>query len=235
MSEGQPESGERLRWERLGIRRASVLDLFCGAGGASMGYSHAGFKVVGVDLDPQPRYPFEFIQWDALDLSMPFLRQFDLIHASPPCQGFTAYKRRPNHVAPRENLIPAVREMLVESGVPYVIENVPRAPLERPFVLCGSMFGLDVRRHRLFEASFSVLEPECQHKVQTPRFKQATNRSNLRSTVEIGVWRIPLAVQQRAMGIDWMQLEELSEAIPPAYTTFIGGAFLAHPCVRSAA
>jgi DNA (cytosine-5)-methyltransferase 1 len=188
-----------------------------------MGLSRAGFDVTGVDIKPQPRYPFRFWQGDALLLSPQRLAAFDFVWASPPCQAFTAYKRRPNHVADRDNIIPMVREML-SAAKSWVIENVPGAPLESPVTLCGSMFGLDVRRHRLFEASFPLLAPSCQHGRQAPRFPQATNRKNKRRTVEVGVWRIPLDVQQRAMGIDWMELEELSQAIPPAYGEFIGRA-----------
>lgn len=192
-----------------------ALDLFCGAGGASMGLSRAGFEVVGVDVEPQPNYPFSFVQADALDVD---LDGFDFLWASPPCQPFTAYKRRPAHVAPRENLIPRVRSLLSGAGVPFVIENVTGAPLVDPVRLCGSSFGLDVRRHRLFETSFPVLAPPCAHGWQTPRFAPATNRSNLRSTVEVGVWRIPLDVQREAMGILWMTREELSQAIPPVFS-----------------
>jgi DNA (cytosine-5)-methyltransferase 1 len=186
-----------------------------------MGYWRAGFDVVGVDLAPQPRYPFAFVRGDALRPPVR-LESFDAIHASPPCQGFTAYKRRPGHVRPRENLIPPVREMLEASGKPFVIENVPGAPVYG-VTLCGSMFGLDVRRHRVFETNPPILlVPPCQHGDPRPRFAQATNRARQRRTVEVGVWRIPLAVQQRAMGVDWMGLEELSEAIPPAYTEWLG-------------
>lgn len=190
-----------------------------------MGLHRAGFEVVGVDLDEQPEYPFAYYRKDARAFP---LNGFDFIWASPPCQAFTAYKRRPAHVAPRPNLIPAMRLRLLEAGVPFVIENVPGAPLENPFTLCGSMFGLDVRRHRIFEASFPVLAPECRHELQTPRFAPATNRANLRSTVEIGVWRIPLEVQCKAMGIDWMSLPRLSQAIPPAYSEWIGRRVLEH-------
>ena len=181
----------------------------------------AGFHVTGVDIKPQPRYcGNRFIQADALVVGALY-PEFDFVWASPPCQGFTAYKRRPVHVKPRENLIPAVRSLL--RGAMCVIENVPGAPLEDPFTLCGSMFGLDVRRHRLFEAhGFTVLAPVCNHASQEPRFPPATNRTNRRRTVEVGVWRIPLEVQRKSMGIDWMDLEELSEAIPPAYSEFIG-------------
>jgi DNA (cytosine-5)-methyltransferase 1 len=195
-----------------------ALDLFCCAGGASKGLTLAGFDVVGVDLEPQPEYPFDFHQADALTFP---LNGFDLIWASPPCQHFTAYKRRPNHVAPKPNLIPAIRERLRASGVPFIIENVVGAPLESPTLLCGSMFGLDVQRHRIFETSFAVTPPSCDHSVWTPRYPQATNRANKRKTVEVGVWRIPLETQRAAMGIDWMSLEKLSQAIPPAYSMWL--------------
>ncbi len=204
-----------------------ALDLFCGAGGAAMGLHRAGFDVVGVDIKPQPRYPFTFAQGDAL--APPFdLRLFDLIWASPPCQAFTAYKRRPNHVPEYDDVIASVRSLLERSKARTVIENVPGAPLRNPVMLCGSMFGLDVRRHRLFETNFSLFTPTCDHASQAPRFPQATNRANKRRTVEVGVWRIPLHVQQKAMGIEWMQLTELSQAIPPAYSEFIGRWALKH-------
>jgi DNA (cytosine-5)-methyltransferase 1 len=197
-----------------------LLDLFCGAGGAAMGYQQAGFDVVGVDIVDQPRYPFVFHQADALTYP---LDGFDAVHASPPCQAFTAYRRKGHGVGDGyPDLIAPMRSRLQTSGLPYVIENVPGAPLENPVQLCGSSFGLDVRRHRLFESSLALLALLCDHGWQKPRFPCATNRLNLRRTVEVGVWRIPLQVQQRAMGIDWMTLEELSEAIPPAYTEHIG-------------
>lgn len=202
-----------------------ALDLFCGAGGASMGLHRAGFEVVGVDISPQPNYPFEFHQMDALETN-PW--DFDFVWASPPCQHSTAYKRRPGHVRPVDNLIAPTREILCGCKA-YVIENVEgaRESLRKPVTLCGSMFGLDVRRHRLFETNFPLPKVVCNHGVQFPRFAPATNRKNLRRTVEVGVWRIPLDVQQKAMGIDWMMLEELSAAIPPAYSEFIGRAAFA--------
>lgn len=194
-----------------------------------MGLHRAGFNVTGVDIELQPRYPFEFIRHDAFHVAEVPLQQFDLIWASPPCQGRTAYKRRPNHVAPvdTDGGIARIRRALDIRRIPYIIENVPGAPLLNPFTLCGSMFGLDVRRHRIFETSFPVTAPACRHELQRGSYPQATNRANRRRTVEVGVWRIPLEVQQRAMGVDWMQLEELSQAIPPAYSEFIGRAALA--------
>lgn len=201
-----------------------ALDLFCCAGGAGKGLAEAGFEVTGVDIVEQPRYPFRFILANALEVE---LEGYEFVWASPPCQRFTAYRRRAGHVAPRESLIPAVREKLRRWGGPYVIENVEGAPLETPVTLCGSMFGLDVRRHRIFECSFPVLAPPCDHSMWTPRFPPATNRTNLRKTVEVGVWRIPLETQQRAMGgLEWMELHELSQAIPPAYSKFLAQAWL---------
>lgn len=212
--------------------RPRLLDLFCGAGGAGVGYHRAGFDVVGVDLHPQPNYPFEFHQADALTFP---LEGVDAIHASPPCQHWTAYKRRPGHVGATEQLVNDVRSRLLDEALmtPYVIENVAGAPLLEPLMLCGSMFDppLDVQRHRFFELGIPHrahlplrVTPQwpCRHKIWAPRFPSATNRTNLRNTVEVGVWRIPLDVQQRAMDIDWMTREELSQAIPPAYTEWIG-------------
>lgn len=219
------------------VSKPRILDLFCGGGGAAMGYHRAGFEVVGVDIVDQPNYPFEFHRADALGLLRQSFCGFGpswvvgvtAIHASPPCQSFTAYRRKGRGVGDGyPNLIPQVRELLGGFAMPHVIENVHGAPLENAIMLCGSSFGLDVRRHRYFESNVPLEPKACNHSWQTPRFPPATNRTNLRSTVEVGVWRIPLEVQQRAMGIDWMTLPELSEAIPPAYTEFVGHQLLEH-------
>lgn len=217
--------------------RPRLLDLFCGAGGAAGGYRRAGFYVVGVDVHSQSRYAGdEFHQADALTFP---LEGFEAYHASPPCQLDCDYRRRGAGVGEGyPDLIAPTRERLEQTGRPYVIENVrgARAKLRNPMRLCGSSFGLDVRRHRYFESNVPMLVPPCDHSWQTPRFPGATNREPLsRCTVEIGVYRIPLAVQRAAMGIDWMTLEELSEAIPPAYTELIGGYLLAEFRTRSAA
>lgn len=213
------------------MSRPRLLDAFCCAGGAAMGYHRAGFDVVGVDIAPQPNYPFEFHQGDAVEFVAEHGHEFDAIHASPPCQSFTAYRRKGHGVGEGYlNLIPPARTALRTTGRPYVIENVEQARPELigPVRLCGSSFGLDLRRHRLFETSWPVVPPPCDHGWQTPRFPCATNRTNLRSTVEVGVYRIPLAVQRAAMGIDWTTLPELSQAIPPAYTEYVGASLLAH-------
>jgi len=226
------------------VSKPRALDLFCGAGGASVGLERAGFDVVGVDVVEQPDYPCEFVKGDALELlDVLDVSAFDLIWASPPCQFATAYQRRPDHVFDSPNLIPPTRERLERAGVPYVIENVEGARAELrgfedqgslfgessradPVLLCGSMFDLDVRRHRLFECSFLVRRRTCRHEHQARRFAPATNRTELRRTVEIGVWRIPLDVQQRAMGIDWITDKQvLSQAIPPAFSEYLANEY----------
>lgn len=208
-----------------------MLDLFSCAGGAAMGYQRPGFNIEGVDFKPQPRYPFKHHVADALTFLRQHGHEYDAIHASCPCQLFTAYRRRGAGVGDGYlNLIPATRELLKLTGRPWVIENVEaaRSELRSPVMLCGSSFGLDVRRHRLFEANTPLLVPPCAHSWQTPRFPPASNRVNLRKTVEVGVRRIPLDVQRKAMGIEWMTREELSQAIPPAYTELIGRQLLEH-------
>jgi DNA (cytosine-5)-methyltransferase 1 len=227
-----------------------LLDLFCGAGGAAMGYHRAGFDVVGVDIKPQPNYPFEFVQADALEvlsqgLERPHrgpypLDEFDAIHASPPCQAHVAGMAAANRALGREldhvDLIAATRELLRSTGLPYVIENVVGAPLERPVRLCGSSLGLDVRRHRLFETSFALMAPPCMHGVEDGDYwtswrpKGETRRAK---TVQVYGQAAEKHHWGPAMGIDWMTFDELAEAIPPAYTELIGHQLLQH--VRAAA
>lgn len=216
-----------------------LLDLFCCAGGAAKGYQRAGFHVTGVDLNPQPNYVGdEFHQGDALDYLAEHWREFDVVHASPPCQLLTAYRRKGHGVGEGYlNLIPETRRLLIATGLPYVIENVEQArrELRDPVRVCGSAFRLDVQRHRMFESNLPIVGTGCDHSIWTPRFPPATNRTNLRKTVEVGVWRIPLDVQRAAMGIDWMDLRELSEAIPPAYTGHLGAQlWQAFPVVEAA-
>ena len=209
-----------------------ILDLFCGAGGAGMGYHLSGFDVVGVDITNQKEYPFEFIEGDAIEYALSHGHEFDAIHASPPCQHFTKYGNCRKDIKDRyQDLLDPTRDVLKDSGVPYVIENVVGAPLIDPIVLCGSMFGLDVQRHRLFESNVKIKPPgKCNHKVWEPnRFPGGRSRERgharvlCRGTVEIGRWNIKIEVQQKAMGIDWIKnLRMLSQSIPPAYTKWIG-------------
>lgn len=213
------------------MSRPRLLDLFCGAGGAAVGYHRAGFDVVGVDIAPQPHYPFEFHQADALGFP---LEGFDAVHASPPCQHFTRYRNAVPDITERyADCLPATRERLETAGVPWVIENVPGAPLRNYIQLCGSAFGLDVRRHRLFEFAPWItppLAPPCQHGVWAERrFRSSSGRRPMsRFTCEIGSWDEPIEVQKAAMGVDWtVTVRELSEAIPPAYTEHVGGWLLA--------
>ncbi len=201
-----------------------LLDLFCGAGGAGMGYSRAGFDVVGVDIKPQPNYPFEFHQADALTFP---LDGFDAIHASPPCQAYSTLAAMHPDVEHPE-LIPQVRALVVAAGVPWVIENVEPAPLERRsnlfgahgVMLCGSMFGLGVergflRRHRVFETSFAVARPQCNHQGMAVGVYGHGGHSGKHRML----YKAEASI---AMDIDWMTRDELSQAIPPAYTEFIG-------------
>jgi len=215
-----------------------LLDLFCGAGGAGRGYHRARFEIVGVDIVDQPHYPFGLIQAEATLFAWSVCETrgaFDAIHASPPCQTFTAYKRRGGGVGEGyEDLIAPTREALAATGLPYVIENVAGAPLVNPVMLCGSSFGLDIRRHRYFETNWPLVGPPCNHAWQTPRFPQATNRTNKRSTVEVGAYRCA-HLAPAAMGIDWMTNDELSEAVPPAYTEFIGRQLMGYLRAKDAA
>lgn len=202
----------------MGGVRPQALDLFCGAGGASMGLHRAGFDVTGVDIKPQPRYPFRFVQGDAL--RPPFdLSQFDFIWASPPCQATSIGAKRWHKEWPQ--LIPAMRALLF--GQPLTaIENNERAPMRRDLILEGPMFGLKTFRRRMFELTFLILAPQSRG-VTGPRIDPAMvtcaghggHGSNA-----IGKWR-------EAMGIDWMSKAEMAQAIPPAYSEFVGRAALA--------
>jgi DNA (cytosine-5)-methyltransferase 1 len=206
-----------------------------------MGYYRAGFDVVGVDIKPQPHYPFEFWQADALDVlgaggiaGRP-VGNCDVVHASPPCQSYSksvSIENRKKH----PDLVAETRSLLKATGLPYIIENVPRAPLENPIQLCGSAFGLPIQRHRLFETNFPLMSPGCIHGAYERKYPPAWNR-----TTPLRVLSISGGYQKRqlsedfmeqhkaAMGIDWdISYNELSEAIPPVYTQFIGEQLLEH-------
>lgn len=200
-----------------------LLDLFCCAGGAGMGYHQAGFEVVGVDIEPQPRYPFPFIQADALSLDQRFLAWFDAIHASPPCQCHSLAQRIQGNDHP--DLVAPVRRRLIEAGRPYVIENVEGAPLVDPVTLCGAMFGLRTYRHRLFETSFALTAPtHPEHSAPLRKMGRPVGEHEFMHVVGnfSGV-----ALGREIMGMPWAARNELSEAIPPAYTRFIGEQLMA--------
>lgn len=213
-----------------------LLDLFCGAGGAGMGYHRAGFDVVGVDLAPQPNYPFPFLRADALELlAAGFWRGFDAIHASPPCQRYSlATGFHPEARANHPDLVEPTRELLQQAGRLYVIENVPGAPLRRDLVLCGEMFGLRIHRHRWFECG-GWTPMRLQH--QPHRLRGA--RTNCETGPGVARWVSGHYADHQdasdAMGIDWMTRDELREAIPPAYTELIGHQLAAHLAARFAA
>jgi hypothetical protein len=212
------------------VIRPLLLDLFCGAGGAGMGYYRAGFDVIGVDVKPQPRYPFPFIQGDALHPPVQ-LDDFDAIHASPPCQaglaGLAAVNRALGREYDHEDLVPQTRDMLRATSLPYVIEQpLKGARLRAPFVLCGSSFGLPIHRHRQFECNALLLAPACEHDRLTEKKYWTGYRPN-------GETRLSSVVQVYgngggreqwgpALGIDWMTPDEMTQAIPPAYTQWIG-------------
>jgi len=201
------------------VRKPKLLDLFCGAGGCAVGYAQAGFEVVGVDSAPQPHYPYRFIQADALAFP---LDGFDVIHASPPCQHYTAMlnhglsdKRR------HPDLVQATRKRLQALGRPYIIENVAGSPVLKSIMLCGAMFGLRVYRHRWFESNILLFQPE--HVRHVARIAHAGNVPTPEQ------FYCPVGHMgdkdgaQRAMGIDWMHTQsEIANAIPKAYTTYIG-------------
>ncbi len=200
-----------------------LLDLFCGAGGASKGYAQVGFQVVGVDIKHGKRYPYEYLRQDVMTLSVDFLGAFDVIHASPPCQLFSSTKHLRNAQgkgSSKLDLVEPIREMLVASGRPYVIENVLGAPLINPVTVCGSFFGLKVRRHRLFESNLEIVGTGCKHKEQG---RPIGIYGSMRDEIPSGGKTAETIEQAReAMGIDWMLWGELVEAIPPAYSQFIG-------------
>jgi DNA (cytosine-5)-methyltransferase 1 len=212
---------------RMGAReRPRLLDLFCGGGGASLGYYLAGFDVVGVDIKAQPRYPFAFFQADALEFAALYGYRFDAIHASPPCQAYSRLAaRHPEQDYP--DLIEPTRAVLLEADVPYVIENVPEAPLRDPVTVCGSHFSLgtdnyQLRRHRAFESNWPMLGRYCMHDdretISVAGHAGRAGRNGSGTSAE----------RREAMGIPWLPGDALSEAIPPTYAMFIGLQLIEH-------
>lgn len=234
------------------MRRRRLLDLFCCAGGAATGYARAGFDVFGMDINPQPRYPFPFFQCNALSAleamaahkrPLPFGREwlglgdFDVIHASPPCQRFSGLANRNGNADDWPDLVDPIRKWLDQIGLPYVIENVEGAPLVEPITLCGAMFPeLRVYRHRLFESNLPLVAPEhpkhaeltFTHDKRKAHYGQPLDLTTMRVQVT-GGGNAPVWAKREAMGgLDWMTGREVNEAIPPAYTEHLGRQVLAY-------
>lgn len=210
--------------------RPRMLDLFCGAGGAGMGYHRAGFDVVGVDIALQPNYPFEFHQADAIEYAIEHSDEFDAIHASPPCQGYSALAAVHGNEWPK--LYEPVKFVLEQTGKPYVIENVQGSPVRRDMTLCGEMFGLAVIRHRYFElGGWSGIAPA--HKPHRGRVAGMRHGEWFTgpyfAVYGEGGGKGTVPQWQQAMGIDWTNVRrEIAEAIPPAYTEHIGVQLIEH-------
>lgn len=215
------------------MSRPRLLDLFCGVGGASVGYHRAGFDVVGVDLVAQPEYPYEFHLRSALEFP---LDGFDAIAASPPCKRFTvagrvAASRSQTALFDRHpDLLGPTRERLAASGLPYIVENVPGAPLLDPVQCCGSSFGIAVRRHRLFESNIPLIGSVCDHHAQPhPVGVYGNGGAWTRKAPGGGGVKVAGADAAAALGIDWTDYQpSLSQAIPPAYTEFLGLQLMSH-------
>ncbi len=217
------------------------LDLYCGAGGCAVGYHRAGFTdIVGVDIKPQPRYPFAFVQGDALAYLAEHGHEFDAIHASPPCQRYSQATFCRGAREKHPDLVDPTRLLLTATGKPWVIENVERSPLGAFSVcLCGLMFGLKVFRHRLFESNVFLMgqrhQPHGSRRVGKDGFVcvaghggQLTGWAGSGTRVTVPADHRNKASWERAMGIDWMTRYELAQAIPPAYTEFIGRQLIDH-------
>lgn len=222
------------------MARPRLLDLFCCAGGAGEGYRRAGFDVIGVDIVRHARCPHPVITADATALPVEFIRMFDAVHASPPCQRFSDLAKRNGNAEEWLDLIGPIRDLLVASGLPYIIENVEGAPLINPVVLCGTMFpGLRVLRHRLFESNIALTAPHHgKHPLVFTHDKRKSHYGKLdqmEAFVQVtGGGNCSKAAAADAMGIDWMSKEELNEAIPPAYTEWLGAQLLAQIAQASA-
>ncbi len=228
-----------------------VLDLFCGAGGSAMGYWEAfseaygedNVEIVGVDFDVQPRYPFVFKQGDAMEWTAEQFREFDLVHASPPCQGYTTlsnrYKGKGGVADSHPLLIAPLREKLIYSGTHYIIENVTGATkeLHRPICLYGGTFGLGTDRPRLFECSFRPRSP-ARIKVEGVTIGVYGKMNGRKLFTRDDGTKVYAAANldeaSAAMGIDWMTWDELKEAVPPAYTKYLGEQFVEYVARQSA-
>ena len=213
-----------------------LIDVGCCAGAASMGYRRKGFAVTGVDIDPQPNYPFDFIQADLLDLDPQWIADnFDAGHISPPCQGYSGMSScRPGLADTYPRLISPARELFEAAGVPYIIENVEaaRSEMRDPIMLCGLMFGRELYRHRLFEASFPLPQPaHPEHTIPASKAGHWVPGTIMSIAGHVA----PVAKAREVMEVDWTTREELVEAIPPYYTEWVANHLLTEIEARAAA
>jgi DNA (cytosine-5)-methyltransferase 1 len=226
------------------MSRPKLIDPFCGAGGASMGYHRAGFEVAGIDMADQPNYPFEFIRGDAVRLLADpgFMAQFDAAAGSPPCQGYSKMTRcRPGLAAEYPKLIEVVRGLYAAWGGPWIIENVEGAGLPgqndlfgaHGVMLCSTMFGRELYRHRYFEASFPLAAPPAHPRHDKPASKAGHWKPG--TVISVAGNCAPIALARRVMDIDWTTRDELCEAIPPYFTEFLGAQLLARAVATEAA
>jgi DNA (cytosine-5)-methyltransferase 1 len=202
-----------------------LLDLYCCQGGAGEGYRRAGFDVIGVDLNPQPRYPFEFHQADALQFLAEHHHEFDAFHASPPCQDWSVTKSIHAGDHGTAWLLDATRTAFIQIGKPWVIENVPGAAMFDPIVLCGTMFGLEVYRHRLFESSEALVAPS--HPKHVAKATQVGRQPKPGEFMTVAGHFANVQRARECMGIDWMNRDGLAQSIPPAYSEYVGKQLLA--------
>ncbi|MFM9446900.1 SAM-dependent methyltransferase [Streptomyces acidiscabies] len=215
-------------FRRVGVRRPLLLDAFCCQGGAAKGYADAGFDVVGVDLAPQPRYPYRFVQADAVEFIREYGAGFDVVHASPPCQFDSDCQRIQGNIHP--DLIGPTRAALESTGRPWVLENVRGAlpKLREPVMLCGPMLGVDTYRHRYFETGGGFSLPQPGHPAHTvPQAKMGRPVPPGWYGQFVGNFS-GVALARRVLGVEWMNRDGIRECIPPAYTQWIGRAALAH-------
>lgn len=220
------------------MTRPLIVDAFCCRGGAGAGYHRAGFDVLGIDIEPQPLYPFEFVQGDVLEVLERVVeeRRPVAVHASPPCQAFTVYGNNAGHVRDdHPNLIPQTRALLERIGLPFVIENVPARKgtvdhLRDPVQVCGT--GLEwcrVRRHRWFEVNWPLEGAPCDHGRYFLRFfPGSSNRPNGRTVLNVGEYRVPLRLQRKILKMPWSDLYGISQGVPPAMAEHVGRQLLAH-------
>jgi DNA (cytosine-5)-methyltransferase 1 len=218
--------------------RPRLLDLFCGAGGSAVGYHRAGFDVVGVDINPQPNYPFEFHQADARTFLRENWKDFAAVHASPPCQASSALTKGTNKGRIYPQHVPYMRMLLNRLPLLSVIENVQGSGLRRDLTLCGEMFGLNVIRHRYFEVNgFDVVQPaHIKHRGRVAGYRHGEWFTGPYFAVYgDGGGKGSVADWQAAMGIDWTNVrKEIAEAIPPAYSEFVGRQLLSRIQERAA-